>query len=104
MDLWENGKVAELVQDTVTIAKRGAGGSRPATDEESIARKFHSMVIEGKMRSAVRMLTSRDGGGVLAFDWDDTKTGRKVIDVLRDKHPEMKIPAVEREGWASFEA
>ena len=29
---------------------------------------------------------------------------RKVIDVLRDKHPEMMIPDVGKEGWASFEA
>ena len=34
----------------------------------------------------------------------DTKTGRKVIDVLHDKHPEMRIPDVGKDGWASFEA
>ena len=104
MDLWEAGKIAELVQDTVTTAKRGAGGARRAEDAESIARKFNSMVIAGKMRSGVRMLTQRNGGGVLCFDEEDTKTGRKVIDVLHDKHPDLRIPDLEQEDWASFEA
>ncbi|KAL7526623.1 hypothetical protein ACHAXR_001569, partial [Thalassiosira sp. AJA248-18] len=89
MDLWEQGKVAELVQDTVAIALRGVGGGSPSVDDESIARKYHSMVIAGKLRSA--------------FDGDDTKSGRKVIDVLRDKHPPLLIPDLEKEDWASFE-
>ena len=44
------------------------------------------------------------GGGVLCFDEDDTKTGRKVIDVLHDKHPDLRIPDLDQEDWASFEA
>ena len=32
-------------------------------DGESIARRYHSMVIAGKLRAGVRMVTSRDGGG-----------------------------------------
>ena len=104
MNLWESGKIAELVQDTVTTAKRGVGGAKPPDDEESIARKYNSMVNNGKVRAAVRSLTSRDGGGVLDFEGNDTKTGRVVMDVLRDKHPEMAIPDVGKDGWASFEA
>jgi hypothetical protein len=54
--------IAELVQDTVAAAKRGVGGVKPSVDDESIARRYHSMVIEGKLRAAVRSLTNRDGG------------------------------------------
>jgi hypothetical protein len=62
------------------------------------------MVIERKLRQGVRHLTNRDGGGVLQPEDDCTKTGRRVIDVLRDKHPDLMIPDLEREDWASFEA
>ena len=33
----------------------------------------------------------------------DAKTGKFVSDNLRDKHPDCRTPALEREGWASFE-
>ena len=49
MDQWEAGMIAELVQDTVAAAKRGVGGAKPSVDDESIARRYHSMVIEGKL-------------------------------------------------------
>jgi hypothetical protein len=103
MDLWQKGMTAELVQDTVATAMRMTGGSKPPDDDAGIARKYHSMVVAGKLRSAVRQLTNRDGGGVLQFDGADTKSGRRVIDVLRDKHPDLKIPDLEMEEWASFE-
>ena len=50
------------------------------------------MVIEGKLRAGVRWLTSRDGGGVLNPEDADTKSGRPVIDVLREKHSDLMIP------------
>ena len=103
MVLWEKGMIAELVQDTVATAARGSGGSRRTDDEENIARKYHSMVIEGRLRSAVRMLTRREGGGVLSPEDADTKTGRPVIDVLREKHPDLRIPDLGQDDWASFE-
>ena len=63
----------------------------------------NSMVAQGKLRSAVRVATSRDGGGVYAPEDADTKSGRRVIDVLRDKHPDMVDPDIGAEGWMSFE-
>ena len=72
-------------------------------DDDAIARRYHSMAIEGKLRAAVRWATSRSGGGMLALSDIDAKTGKPVIDVLQDKPPECRTPAVEREGWASFE-
>ncbi len=49
------------------------------------------------------MLTNRDGGRVLHPEETDAKSGRKVIEVLHEKHPELMIPDLEQEGWASFE-
>ena len=60
MEQWVAGMIAELVQDTV--ASR-VGRAKPFVDNESIAQRYHSMVIEGKLRAAVRSLMNRDGGG-----------------------------------------
>lgn len=66
LDHWNKGLLAELVQDTVATARRGQGGGARNDDDESIARRYHSMVIAGKLRAGVRMVTSRDGGGGIA--------------------------------------
>ena len=47
--------IAELAEDIVTMAKRGGGNSRNEEGEEKIGRKFHSMVIEGKMREVIHI-------------------------------------------------
>ena len=80
----------------------GGGRGKGTDDDDSIARKYHSMVCDGKLRPAVRWLTSRDGGGVLSPEDACTKTGRFVIDVLREKHPDLMVPDLEDEEWASF--
>ena len=52
------------------------------------------MMMEGKVRSAMRWLTSRSGGSLL--DPNDeiidstTKTRKLVIDILKEKHPIAK--------------
>ena len=38
MKLWRDGKIAELVEDTVATARRGSGGQRKDDDDEGIAR------------------------------------------------------------------
>jgi hypothetical protein len=60
------------------------------------------MAAQGKLRSAVHVATSCNGG-VYAPEDTDTKSGRHVIDVLQDKHPEMMYPNIKAEGWMSFD-
>jgi len=57
-----------------------------------VGRRFNSMVHSGKLRAAVRTVTDRDPGGLYAPDDICTKTGRRVLDVLREKHPDARIP------------
>ena len=92
-----------MVNDIVNAAKQGGGGGKCADDDDSIARRYHSMVIEGKLREAVRWVTNRDGGGVLHPDDVDQKSGKTVAEVLESKHPACMIPDLGQEGWASFE-
>ena len=47
------------------------------------------------------MLTNHDGGGILHPE--EAKSRKKVIKVLCEKYPELMIPDLEKEGWASFE-
>ena len=89
MDYWAEGSYDGLISDT--IAESHPGGAPPASDE-SKARAYNNKVNSGRLRQAVRTLTSRDGGPVLQPSDRCTKTNRPVIDVLRDKHPPLRMP------------
>ena len=77
----------------------GAGGARRAkTAEEevqAVGRKYDSMVKDGKLREAVRFATERDAGRPYRLHDRCSKTGAKVLDVLKAKHPEPVIPAAD---------
>ena len=44
-----------------------------------------------------------EGGGCLLPEDKCTKTGRPVADILREKHPDMRVPPVENPTCAAFE-
>ena len=46
----------------------------------------------GKLQGAVRMLTGRNIGGLYRPDNTCTKTGRVVLDVIRSKYREVRVP------------
>ena len=95
LTLWIDGSYDALVQDIVGEAMRGVGGGRGTIDEDLVARKYNSMVLDGKLRAAVRFATERDGGGVLLPQDACTKTGRPVMEVLLSQHPDSRIPNLE---------
>jgi hypothetical protein len=90
--LWTDGHYDTLVQDIVREAMRGAGSGRGTADEDIIARKYNSMVLDGKLRTAVRFATDHGGGGVLLPQDLCTKTGRPVMEVLHSQHPDNQDP------------
>jgi hypothetical protein len=61
------------------------------------------MVLDGKLRAAVRFATDRDGGGVLLPQDACTKTGRPVMEVLLSQHPDTRIPNLEDLHCIAFE-
>ena len=103
LDLWEKGKISELVKKIFNSAKKWEGKVKCIEDDDSLARKFHSMMIEGEMRQAVPWVTTRDDGGVVHPDDVDAKIGKTVVEMLESKHPSCMIPQLGKEGWASFE-
>ena len=49
-------------------------------------------MLRGKLQSAVRWITERETGGVLQPGDRNEKTGDRVLEVLRAKHPEARTP------------
>ena len=92
LSLWKEGKFSCLVDDTALTLEASLSKARGNTTPEHRAKVFDSRVKRGKLRSAVRYITDREGGGVLSPNDIDEKSGSKVIDVLKTKHPEMREP------------
>ena len=68
-----------------------------------MAWSFHETVLSGKLRQAVPQATNHEGGGCLLPEDQCTKTGRLVAEVLREKHPDMRVPPMENLACAVFE-
>ena len=66
LDAWEAGHHAMPVEDR--------------------AKTYYSLVLHGKLWTAVRWITEREKGGVLLPEDKCTKTGERVVEVLRTKH------------------
>ena len=49
-------------------------------------------MLRGNLRTAVQWITKRKTGGVLQPGDRCTKTGNRVMEVLRAKHPEARTP------------
>ena len=102
MNLWDEGKEAAMVEDIETECLSKIGSPRER-DAETEARAFNTRVMSGRIRSAVRTLTAREGGGVMQPDDKDTKSGHPVLDVLRQKHPVIRSPVLDKPDPACFE-
>ena len=93
LDLWDQGKYLALVQNLeLEISKRRVGNF--PTDDDTLFRAFNARVQSGRLRSAVRYLTNRDGGGVLLPSDIDPASQRTVLEILDSKHPAQKDPPV----------
>ncbi len=90
--LWIGGQYDALVQDIVGEAMRSVGSGQDTANKELIVLKYNHMVLNGKLRAAVRFAITCDGGGVLLPQDACTKTGRPVIEVLQSQHSNMRIP------------
>ena len=72
-------------------------------EDDAVARSFYKTVLSGKLRQDVRQATVWAGGGCLLPGEKCTKTGRPVADVLREKHPDMRVHPVVKPACAVFE-
>mgnify|MGYP006186617991 CR=1 FL=1 len=100
--LWEDGKFDALIQDITSAALNGASRGTREAQEEQEAWFYNSSVLDGNLRTAVRNLTDGVRGGVLGPEDLCTKTGRPVIEVLRDKHPDQRLPDLSDPNCLAF--
>ena len=88
MDLWEAKKHSTLINDTLrsnlTLQKPRKKSTEPADHTEKV---FARLLLQGKLRQAVRWVTGREKGGVLHPTDIDAKTGKPVAEVLESRHP-----------------
>ena len=67
------------------------------------ASTFNAMVLDGKIRAAVRRVTQRGKGGILDPLGTNEKSGKPVLQVLRELHPNPKIPDLSDPAVCNFE-
>ena len=58
--------------------------------EENNARAYTSLLLRGKLSSAVQWITDRERGSIFQMVDTHTNTGETVLPVLRSKHPEAR--------------
>ena len=83
LDAWEAGRHGILVEETLGMCAQYLTAARREESEEHRAKTYHSLVLRGKLRTAVRWITERETGGVLQPAKLCTKTGERVMEVLR---------------------
>ena len=81
-----------LVEDTLRSCEEYLTVAQREETAEHRAQTYHSLVLRGKLRTAVRWITEREMGGVLQPDEKCMKTGYRVMEVLHTKHPEARTP------------
>ena len=88
LDAWGAGKHAMIVSDTLSSCEEYLTSARREETAEHRAQTYHSLVLRGKLRLAVRWITERETGGVLQPGDRCEKRGDWVLEVLCAKHPE----------------
>lgn len=69
---------------------RSSFGGHPDHDNEKLARTFSKLMMEGRVRAALRLATNTHTG-LFSLDEMISDNSRKTVrDVLEEKHPEPK--------------
>ena len=103
LDLWEEGRIESLICQIETAARISGGGNTKPQLEERTARDYNSAVLDGNLRTAIRRITARDGGGVMKPTEPCTKAGIPILEVLRNKHPNKRVPNLDDPNNLAFE-
>ena len=109
LEMWENGLYDALMHDAERCDRTFGHGNNARRQEQECAlteRIFHRLMIEGKVRSAVRWITERERGGLLkatdvttAKDSHGQNADMSVLEALRLKHPEPADPGVSQPAF-----
>ena len=89
LGLWRAGEIDCLINEGRTIQNRLIRSKHLRKDEDRLSFRFAKMMMEGKTRSALRLLQDEHQGTVLSPDSEiETSDGKEtVLNVLMKKHP-----------------
>lgn len=92
LSLWEKGEILNLLKEGRALQKSLISPQPPKrniTDNALTARRFSKMMMGGRVRAALKLLSSNSDAGLLRLDETvDDSSGETVRDVLEDKHPD----------------
>ncbi len=100
LQLWNEGDLESLVEESNTIQRQFAQNHNSSNrSAQQTARIFAKLMMEGKVRAAVRLIAEDNGGGPLPLDSlvesdGSTATPETVREVLLKKHPTKQQPAL----------
>ena len=92
--LWDKGDIAELLKEGKAIQSslKASFSRRGAKDDVSTARNFSQLMMKGRVRAALQLLTNETRSGLLSLEEVVSDgSGRTVRDVLEDKHPDPEL-------------
>ena len=90
LKLWSEGDLDALMDEGHTIQTKLKHHQGPQnTNNKQTARSFAKLVMEGKMRAALRLLSQDNNGVPLPLDSqvETNRTHKSVREVLQEKHP-----------------
>ena len=89
----EAGSHGILVEETLCTCAQYLNIIRREESEDHRSKTYHSLVLQGKLRTAVWWITDQEMVGVLNPAELCTNTKERVMDVLCTKHPDARPPA-----------
>ena len=81
LELWENEKFVELLEEGLAIQNRLKYGRNNKQNGNELVKRFRALMCVGNINGALRLLSKSNNAGVLAIN-DET------IQLLHEKHPE----------------
>lgn len=91
MEMWKKGEITDLLRETQALQNKRRKTAANQIQRD-IARRFSSMIKQGKISQATRALLSEDSHGTLPLD-------EATCQALSDKHP----PAKEADAEATYQ-
>ena len=92
---WADGDIDHLLREGRMIPKQLSSSLPSSSLRNAMAQRFATLMMGGKVKAALHMITNQEKGGVLplksAVSTDDKAT-KTVHDVLLEKHPPSKSP------------
>lgn len=87
MKKWSDGEIADLLAEGRTI-QHNFISSVKKTATQHLATTFAKLMMGGKIRAALRLLSNHENGGPLSLD--TTINSKSVREILHEKHPSGK--------------